>query len=49
MKQGIVDMHNKYRNQQANGDTPNYEPATRMATMVRIKIVYISKKNFAHE
>lgn len=34
MKQGLVDMHNKYRNQQANGKTPHYDPATRMATMV---------------
>lgn len=34
MKAALLDMHNKFRNQQANGDTPNYEPATRMATMV---------------
>lgn len=36
MKQGLVDMHNKYRNQHANGETPHYEPATRMATMVGV-------------
>lgn len=35
IQQGLVDMHNKYRNQQANGDTPHYESATRMATIVR--------------
>lgn len=29
----IVAVHNKWRNQQALGQTPNYEPAVRMATM----------------
>lgn len=29
----IVSVHNKWRNQQALGQTPNYEPAVRMATM----------------
>lgn len=33
MKSKILDYHNKYRNQQALGQTPNYEPAVRMATM----------------
>lgn len=33
LQQIMVDEHNKYRNQQALGQTPNYQPATRMATM----------------
>lgn len=36
LQQLILDTHNKYRNQQANGQTPNYGPATRMATMVGV-------------
>lgn len=31
--QALIDHHNDRRNQQALGLTPNYEPATRMATM----------------
>lgn len=34
LQQIILDAHNKLRNQQANGDTPGFEPAKRMATMV---------------
>lgn len=34
--EGLLDMHNKQRNSHANGKTPHYEPATRMATMVSI-------------
>lgn len=34
MKAALLDMHNKFRNQQAMGQTPNYKPATRMATLV---------------
>lgn len=33
LKNIIVELHNKYRNQQALGQTPNYEPAVRMATI----------------
>lgn len=33
IKAAIVDVHNKWRNQQANGKTPHYEGAVRMATM----------------
>lgn len=29
----IVDVHNKWRNQQALGQTPNYESSARMLTM----------------
>lgn len=30
----IVEIHNKQRNQQALGKTPNYGPASRMGTLV---------------
>lgn len=30
----ILDIHNTFRQQQANGQTPNYPPANRMATVV---------------
>lgn len=34
LKLKLEDIHNKYRQQIASGSTSNYEPATRMATMV---------------
>lgn len=33
IKAAIVDVHNKWRNQQAMGKTPHYQPAVRMATL----------------
>lgn len=36
LQQIILDAHNKLRNQQANGDTPGFGPAKRMATMVKL-------------
>lgn len=41
LKKALVDLHNKYRNQQAKGETPDYDPATRMATLVSIPILKI--------
>lgn len=34
LKQRILDIQNKQRNQQAMGNTPNYGPASRMSTLV---------------
>lgn len=34
VQQKILDIHNKLRNQQAAGKTPNYGPASRMGTLV---------------
>lgn len=33
MQQTLLNVHNKFRNQQALGQTPNYSPAAKMATM----------------
>lgn len=33
VQQAILDAHNKNRNDLANGNTPNYEPAVRMGTL----------------
>lgn len=33
MKNALVDVHNKYRNEIALGNIPNYSSATNMATM----------------
>lgn len=37
LQQKFLDSHNKLRNQQALGQTPGYEPAIHMATMVIIQ------------
>lgn len=34
LKELLLYTHNKLRNQQANGETPGFAPAKRMATMV---------------
>ena len=34
LQQRILDIHNKLRNQQAAGETPNYGPGSRMGTLV---------------
>lgn len=36
----IVDAHNRLRNQQAMGETPGFEPAKKMATMVSETIFF---------
>lgn len=33
LQRQLLDVHNKYRNQQAMGQTAHYKPATRMATL----------------
>lgn len=37
LKRVLLNAHNKLRNQQAMGETPGFEPAKRMATMVTWK------------
>lgn len=34
LKNRLLEIHNKQRQQQAAGETPNYEPAARMGTLV---------------
>lgn len=47
LKQKILDKHNLYRQQQASGNTPNYGPATRMATLVSSATIILNYSKFS--
>lgn len=42
LQQLFLDAHNKVRNQQANGETPGFEPARKMATMVNSLLFFFN-------